>query len=528
MLDQKRVVLPGSDRKPLEGATVAAGHRHSERFEVTVRLRRKAPIKPEGAQHEDVLPADRKYMTCDQYLAQHGAKQEDVDLVTAFAKLYGLTVVDVSLARRSVFLSGCTEQFEKAFSTTIADMEHPGGGYRGRTGPLTIPESLSGIVEAVLGIDNRKIAKPHFQMAKRLQGATPHASHSSYNPNDVAKAYNFPTGVDGTGQCIALIELGGGYRLPDITAYFTKLGLKVPTVKTVRVDGGTNSPTTADGADGEVMLDIEVAAAVAPGATIVVYFAPNTDKGFLDAITMAAHDTVNKPSVISISWGGPEAQWTVQARVAMDQAFISASVLGLTICVAGGDNGSTDGMTDGKNHVDFPGSSPHALCCGGTRLGIGSSGQISSESVWNDNPTQSATGGGISDAFNVPVYQKSANIPPSANPNKKSGRGCPDVAGNADPSSGYNVRVDGGNYVIGGTSAVAPLYAGLVALLNQKLGHRCGYLHPLLYGSVQGKGAFNDITSGNNGAYHAQKGWDCCTGLGTPNGQALYIALGGK
>jgi kumamolisin len=274
------------------------------------------------------------------------------------------------------------------------------------------------------------------------------------------------------------------------------------------------------------MLDIEVAAAVAPKAKIAVYFAPNTNKGFLDAITKALHDTTNKPSVISISWGSAEKNWTGQAMTAFDQAFQTAASMGVTVCCAAGDNGSGDGAGDGKQHVDFPASSPFALGCGGTKL-VASGGTITNETVWNENPTNSATGGGVSDYFPVPAYQNKAGVPPSKNPGGHKGRGVPDVAGDADPTTGYDVRVDGQELVIGGTSAVAPLWAGLIALMNQKIGHRVGFLNPLLYGSVVGTGSFRDITSGNNGAYSAKAGWDPCTGWGSPVGAKLLKALGG-
>ena len=273
------------------------------------------------------------------------------------------------------------------------------------------------------------------------------------------------------------------------------------------------------------MLDIEVAAAVAPKALIAVYFAPNTDKGFLDAVTMAIHDTTHKPSVISISWGSAENNWTEQAMTSFDQAFQTAAALGVTVCCAAGDNGSADGEKDGKAHVDFPASSPFALGCGGTKL-TASGNTIADETVWNES-ADSATGGGVSDFFPLPQYQSTAGIPPSANPGSHKGRGVPDVAGDADPATGYLVRVDGEEFVIGGTSAVAPLWAGLIALMNQKLSHPVGFLNPLIYQPVVGKGSFRDISSGNNGVYSAKQDWDACTGWGTPNGAKLLQALGG-
>jgi len=293
------------------------------------------------------------------------------------------------------------------------------------------------------------------------------------------------------------------------------------------VDGANNHPAgDPNSADGEVMLDIEVAATIAPKARIAVYFAPNTDRGFLDAITTAVHDAIRTPSVISISWGGPESSWTPQAMQSFDQAFQEAAALGVTICCASGDNGSADMAQnwDGKAHVDFPASSPSVLSCGGTHLDA-AAGSVTGEVVWNDLPTGGAGGGGVSDAFALPAWQARSHVPPSANPGSRVGRGVPDVCGDASPRSGYIVRVDGQQTVIGGTSAVAPLWAGLIALMNQHFGHPVGYLNPVIYGLPPSAGAFRDITAGNNGVYSAGVGWDACTGLGSPDGAKLMAAL---
>jgi kumamolisin len=261
-----------------------------------------------------------------------------------------------------------------------------------------------------------------------------------------------------------------------------------------------------------------VVGAIAPQANIVVYFAPNTDAGFLDAITTAIHDTTHKPSVISISWGGPESSWTAQAMTAMDDAFQAAATMGITVCVASGDNGSSDGVTDGGDHVDFPASSPFALACGGTSL-TASGASITSEVVWNDGANSGASGGGVSNFFALPTWQAGLNAVSNQGQSAAlSKRGVPDVAGNADPQTGYDVRIDGTNTVIGGTSAVAPLWAALIARINQLSGKPGGYLNPSLY---QNRQALRDITSGNNGDYDAAAGWDACTGLGSPNGAAL-------
>jgi kumamolisin len=308
-----------------------------------------------------------------------------------------------------------------------------------------------------------------------------------------------------------------------LSSYFKKLGIKQPKITAVSVDGGHNKATgDPNGADGEVVLDIEVAGAVAPASKIVVYFAPNTDAGFLDAITKAVHDTKNKPSLVSISWGGPEESFTQQSLTAYDEAFQAAAALGVTVCAAAGDNGSTDGVTDGKQHVDFPASDPFVLACGGTSLRI--TGKTAVENVWNEQPQGGATGGGVSDVFALPDYQKNAEIPPSANDHKVR-RGVPDVSADADPQTGYEIFVDGQSAVFGGTSAVAPLMAGLAARLNQQAGKAVGFLNPLLYKQAEAAGVFHDVTQGSNGSYSASPGWDACTGLGSPDGTKLLGVL---
>ncbi len=245
-----------------------------------------------------------------------------------------------------------------AFRTELSRYESPQGAYRGRTGPVTVPSELGDVVEAVLGLDDRPQAAPHFRPHSiGADAAQPRAGGVSFTPDSVAKLYDFPAGSDGSGEKIAIIELGGGYKTADLKTYFARLGITKPRVTAASVDGARNSPTgDPGGPDGEVMLDIEVAGAVVPGAQMLVYFAPNTDRGFLAAITAAIHDR-RAPSAISISWGGPEAQWTGQAMTQFDQAFQAAALLGVTVCCASGDSGSTDGITDGRGGVD----SLHAL-----------------------------------------------------------------------------------------------------------------------------------------------------------------------
>jgi len=470
-------------------------------------------------------PNERSYLDRKGFEAARGSSRAELAKVEAFAQKHGIDVAEVNASRRVVVLSGTAAQFSKAFGVRFVRYRHPEGVYRGRKGPVYIPGELAPIVEAVLGLDNRPQAKPHFRRAPP-KGRTPKRAGSvTYTPPQVAGLYDFPPGLDGTGQSVAIIELGGGYAAQDLQTFFGKVGVPMPNIISVSVDGANNSPTKdPNGPDGEVMLDIEVVGSVAPKAQIIVYFAPNTDAGFLDAITTAIHDTQHNPSVISISWGGPESTWTSQAMQAMDGAFQDAASLGISVLAAAGDNGSTDGVKGRLSYVDFPASAPYATGCGGTKL-ASSGNQITSEVVWNEMPRDGATGGGVSAAFSLPSWQTQAGVHPSANPGGKVGRGVPDVSGDADPRTGYFVCVDGTQTTIGGTSAVAPLWSGLIALINQKLPKPVGYLNPLIYGGIGASAAFRDIVSGNNGAYSAKQGWDACTGWGTPDGAKLLGAI---
>jgi kumamolisin len=522
----KRLALAGSERAPLAGAREIGPANPNEMVEVTIRLRSRTGTKPVINVEEFTKPIEeRTHLSRKEFEERHGADPESIAHIESFAREHKLTVKEKSAARRTVILSGTVAAVNEAFGVQLKQYEHASGRYRGRTGSVQLPAEIHDIVEGVFGLDNRPQAKPHFRRRWERTGARA-ASSVSYTPPQVATLYDYPTGLDGTGECIALIELGGGFNPTDLSNYWSQLNLtETPTVTAVSVGNGSNSPTgDPNGPDGEVMLDIEVAGTIAPGAKIVAYFAENTDAGFLNAITTAVHDTTNNPSVISISWGGPESSWTQQAMTSMDQAFQAAAAMGVTVTVAAGDDGSTDGVTDGSQHVDFPASSPNVLACGGTKL-IGSGTSITSEVVWNELANnEGATGGGISDVFPLPSYQSNANVPPSANPGGNVGRGVPDVAGDADPTTGYTTLVDGQSGVIGGTSAVAPLWAGLVALINQSIGKPVGFINPLLYQANEAAD-FNDVTSGNNGAYSAGPGWDACTGLGSPNGAQIAAAL---
>ena len=459
---QPRSVLPGSEKASVAATSDQKATSPAAKITVSVIVKRKQAINAKRL---------GKYrVTRSEFQKLHGADADAVKLVKQFAKEFNLEVVPhpKSVQRRTVQLRGTAGDMQKAFGVPLMQTLIDSTKYRVREGSITLPKPLIGAVVAVLGLDNRPQAVPHFRRVGKSRASdgppflqpitSPKASDVSYTPPQVAQAYQFPANASGAGQTIGIIELGGGFRQADLTAYFASLGLAGPKVTAVLVDGAKNSPTTSDSADGEVMLDIEIAAAVAPGANIAVYFAPNTDQGFIDAITTAVHDTTNKPSVISISWGGPESTWTAQSLSALDAACQSAAALGITITVAAGDGGSSDGVTDGSDNVDFPASSPHVLACGGTTLKANGT-TITSEVVWNETASgEGATGGGVSTVFALPSWQANSNVPASST--GAGGRGVPDVAGDADPATGYTIRVDGSTGVIGGTSAVAPLWAG--------------------------------------------------------------------
>ena len=508
-----RINLPGTDRHELRPHTLEARCHPDERHEISV-------------------------------LTAPHITDNEADLLRGFATDHGLVVVSHERPRRRMVMSGRTPNLESAFGVELIHREGDHGSHCCHYGPVSIPTVLEKLVEGVFGLDQRSVAKPHFRkpparfamhaatrahnaVIERLNPDLNTPSHpdviaeacaayeaqlkqpaGTFTPVQVASLYDFPDG-DGSGECIAIIELGGGYSVKDLKAYFAEIGVPLPNVSSVSVDHGKNQ--TGSDADGEVMLDIEVAGAIAPAAKIVVYFCPNTDQGFIDGISAAIHDSVNKPSVISISWGGPESSWTHAAMTSMDKLFQEAGTLGITVLVAAGDNGSSDGLTG--NHVDFPASSPNVLACGGTKL-VANGNTIVSEVVWNEDASgEGAGGGGYSAFFAEPSYQS---------PRRGHWRGVPDVAGDSDPESGYFVRVDGQDTTIGGTSAVAPLYAGLVARLNQIRGKSCGALNSVLYANPH---VCRDITSGNNGSFHATAGYDVCTGLGVIDGAKLLSAL---
>jgi kumamolisin len=502
-----RVTLVDSEREAPNNATDIGRTPPQQLISVSVVVKRRNELDLEALGGRHISPQE--------FNEKYAADPAQFDALRKFAHDHSLSVDESasSMSRRTMAMRGTAQALEKAFGVELHDYERDGNKFHAFAGSISVPAAGANVVESVLGLDARPVAKPHLRFHDKKKAS----ASTSYNPEQVAALYGFPKGVDGSGQTIGIIELGGGYNPSDIQTYFSGLKITPPHVVSVSVDGAANAPTNPNSADGEVALDIEVAGAVAPGANIAVYFTTNTAKGFLDAITTAVHDMGNAPSIISISWGGPESGWTKSSMKSIDNACKSAAALGITITVASGDDGSSDGASG--NNVDFPASSPHVLACGGTKL-ESSGSKITSEVVWNDGTSGGASGGGVSTYFSLPTWQKKAGVP--ARSGSTGGRGVPDVAGDASPTSGYNILVDGSKQVVGGTSAVAPLWAGLIALINQKTGKHAGLVNPTLYSMPS---AFHDITQGNNGAFSAGPGWDACTGLGSPIGTAVEQAL---
>jgi kumamolisin len=567
----KRVVLPGSTRFAVPQAKRIKKSDPRLQIKISVYARQN-PMAP-GQKRSPLdrlnnsLPRDREYLNEEEFNSRFGADPADLAKIAAWARASKLKVLDSSVPMRRVLVQGSIRDISKALGVELDDYEHPQTGrFRGRVGQIYIPADLSGVVQGVFGLDTRKVGRPRIRRGNfrpvdietlGLGSRKKHGTSSipaspfpgAFFPPAVAQLYAYPDELTGSGQNVAIFAFNGtgpdpqgGYKLSALQNYFEKvLGGNTPTITDVLVQGPGNDPgpdtdasSNQGDSTGEVMLDMCVVGSVAPGASIFMYFTEFTSQGWVDALNQAITDE-NQISVISISYGNPEddpqGAWTSMGVQNVNLAVQAAAAKGITVCCASGDDGSNDGDPP-LAHVDFPASSPFVLGVGGTTL-VASSGTaptIQSETVWNEVlHSEGATGGGVSDVFTKPAYQASANVPPSANPPHAIGRGVPDVAAVADPVTGVVVMLIDGKHLeqIGGTSASTPMWASLVARLNQGLGARCGFLNPLLYGKFS-SGVLRDITVGNNGAYAAGPGWDACTGLGSPNGGQLLQGLSGS
>lgn len=534
------VTLPKSARSLLPNSRSAGSVDLTQMASLTIRVRSSGDLidleKHVYAQSQ--LTVDkRNYLTRAEFASRYGSNVQDMDLIENLAQQHDLMVVHRSEAERSIILRGKLGNLLNAFPADLQLYHHSSGAYRGRRGEIQIPAHLSGVITGIFGFDTR----PRFKSPNRrklLSGMASPGGNNGVAATQFANRYNFPAQfqgipLDGSGQTIAIIELGGGFRSTDLSAFFQEIGVPVPNVASISIDHAGNAPTNANSADSEVMLDIEVAGAVAPKAKFAIYFAPNIgDNGFMDAISAAIHDDQRKPSVLSISWGSPEDASDQQGIDSFHELFVAAVAMGITICTAAGDHGTADldaTHWDGQIHVDHPSVDDLVLSCGGTQI---TNGQ---DVAWNDGTAFDvnvaggggwATGGGISQTVAVPSYQIGANLPVSI-ATGKAGRGIPDIAMSA---TNYFTRVDGLEGASGGTSAVAPLMAALVTLLNQAKQKNVGFLNPFLYANA-GNGVVHDLTSGTNAitgsvaGYNAGPGWDACTGLGTPDGTAILNGL---
>ncbi len=505
--------LPGSRRREPAHARHVGAVADDEPIAVSIYLK---PV--------DVLPDptedDRQAMR--RTMSEHRAEahRDGIAAIAEFAAGAGLEVTLADPARRLVRLAGPAARMQAAFGTTLERCEEEGHSFRCRVGKLHVPHRLLPFIESVLGLDDRPAGRRREPEIEPQDDTAP-ATSPALPPGQVGQLYKFPPGVTGAGQTVALIELGGGYFEADLVA----VGIDPKMVTAVSVDGAVNQQVMSR-AHKEVALDIQVVAGVAPGARIVVYFAPNSQAGFADAISMAVHDAANRPGVISISWGMGEGGFASGAIRTINAALEDAARLGIPVFVAAGDYLATDGVADGKAHVQFPASSPFVVSCGGTALAL-TDAAISDEIVWNTGAR--GTGGGISDVFDVPDFQQAVALPASVNGGRK-GRGVPDVAGSAASVNGYAIHLNGVLLAMGGTSAVAPLWAGLVALINERAKRPVGFLTPFLYANPH---LLRPVVSGHNRppgsaiGYDGAAPWNACTGLGVPDGAALFAALTG-
>lgn len=536
------VELPGSHRPAKAGSTRLRNADPQSHMEVTLNLR--APELPDANQ----VAAQR--MSAQDFAKKFGASQADVDKVTQTLAKYGLKVEDVSLPSHTMRVSGTVRDVEAAFQASLGIYHSADqGDFRGREGSIQVPAELNGIVTGVFGLDQRRVARR--KMATAPIHTTAAHGLAPMTPADLEQHYNFPPG-DGQGQVVAIAEFGGGYFPDDVAAFSKKNGLPAANVKvqSVNLPALTLAQIKQLPPDqqqqefdmsGEVMMDIQIVAGLCPKATIIVYFATFDEKGWVDLMSQVVSGNPSTPVSLSISWGLAEddPNWSAAARTAINQRMQAAAMQGITVCVASGDDGSGDQLTDGKGHVDFPSSSPFVLSVGGTMLTTASSHK---EVVWWQSPGRrtnkggGATGGGVSTLFARPTWQN-VNVT-SINPGSITGRIIPDIAALSGPPF-YDLILLGQDAPNGGTSASTPLWAALIARINAKLpaAKQQQFLAPLLYqagtnGKPRGQSGCIDITSGQNAShpqpgkgYTAQKGYDAVTGWGVPNGNALLTAL---
>jgi len=477
-----------------------------------------------------VIAGTQPVLGHDEYVYQFGAVKDEVILVADWATDHDLTVIEANINSATVKLSGTAEQYNNIFNITLQTVTANDREYITHTGSITIPTDIDAVVDLILGLDNSVSFFHNAILETTTSGPLDPNLISSPTPVDLALAYKFPRApggdlVQGNGACVAIIELGGGWTTQNLTSTFGRISQPNPTVVDVSVDGGVNDGGVS-GDSAEVMLDIYCVGAVVPAAKIAMYFAPNSFQGFIDTIITPTNDTVNNPSVISVSWGTTDTNWSSTSRNAFEAALAAAVVKGITVFIAAGDYG-VRAISGGPTYtVQYPGTSPYCICAGGTVVSINNDYSIASEVPWGTSGGSFAGGGGVSGIFSVPTWQTGFNskLYPGGTVSSLTGRGIPDVSAMATGYTFYYLNSNvSGTFL--GTSATAPLLAGMMARLNQMSGGRIGFVNADWY-AVRTT-AFNDQTSGDNHGgntvgYMADTGWDAATGLGSPIGTELY------
>ncbi len=509
------------------------GEEAQETMEVTLLLREN-PEGPGLAQTLEQIsaqaPGQRRHLSLEELAAAHGSTEGDIEQVSAWARRSGLLVGATDPATRRVMLSGTVAEMAVAFQVVFerCEMTLPGGGtvtYRDHRGPASIPTELAGIVVHVGGLSARPIARPHFRTA--------HPSHvaATFTPEQLAGVYQFPPvsgGGSGLTVDVGIAELGGRVDA-SVVSWFTGQHPGVQVIEDVAGGGALPSPDPG-GADVEVALDWQVVARAlleaAPQATIrlVVRYAANTEQGFADLWSSFASDPTYHFTGVSTSWGSAEDTWTSGGAAAMDAAAQAGLVQGIFHIVAAGDDGASDGATDGKVYADCPACSPNAVSAGGTRLEV-SGEAITSEVVWNEEAVQEgAGGGGVSMYFPVPSYQSSNGISERSLDTGQAGRSEPDMAVDADPVTGYEVIIGIGAkgsptvQTVGGTSAAAPLLTAGFTVVSAIMGARLGRIQDAAYALAAAGHGFHDVTKGNNAYPKGTKGYDAGPGFDVPSG----------